>query len=72
MPLQQGLIVAAIPVVFTSFGFHGSIPFIVRYLDGDVRLLRKVMIIGRFAFSYFHIFWQGVTLGVVSQEQLLS
>ena len=30
MPLQQGLIVAAIPVVFTSFGFHGSMPSIVR------------------------------------------
>jgi tyrosine-specific transport protein len=72
MPLQQGLIVAAIPVVFTSFGFHGSIPSIVRYLDGDVRSLRKVMIIGSALPLVIYIFWQGVTLGVVSQEQLLS
>ena len=72
MPLQQGLIVAAIPVVFTSFGFHGSIPSIVRYLDGDVRSLRKVMIVGSALPLVIYIFWQGVTLGVVSQEQLLS
>ena len=72
MPLQQGLIVAAIPVVFTSFGFHGSIPSIVRYLDGDVRSLRKVMIAGSALPLVIYVFWQSVTLGVVSQEQLLS
>ncbi|MEZ8168112.1 aromatic amino acid transport family protein [Vibrio tasmaniensis 1F-187] len=72
MPFQQGLIVAAIPVVFTSFGFHGSIPSIVRYLDGDVRSLRKVMIIGSALPLVIYVFWQSVTLGVVSQEQLLS
>ncbi|TKF76925.1 tyrosine transporter TyrP [Vibrio kanaloae] len=72
MPLQQGLVVAAIPVVFTSFGFHGSIPSIVRYLDGDVRSLRKVMIIGSALPLVIYVFWQSVTLGVVSQEQLLS
>ncbi|MEZ8010464.1 MULTISPECIES: aromatic amino acid transport family protein [Vibrio] len=72
MPLHQGLIVAAIPVVFTSFGFHGSIPSIVRYLDGDVRSLRKVMIIGSALPLVIYVFWQSVTLGVVSQEQLLS
>lgn len=72
MPLQQGLVVAAIPVVFTSFGFHGSIPSIVRYLDGDVRSLRKVIIIGSALPLVIYVFWQSVTLGVVSQEQLLS
>ncbi|MEZ9839638.1 aromatic amino acid transport family protein [Vibrio sp. 10N.261.52.C11] len=72
MPLQQGLIVAAIPVVFTSFGFHGSIPSIVRYLEGDVRSLRKVMIIGSALPLVIYVFWQSVTLGVISQEQLLS
>ncbi|PMM43093.1 aromatic amino acid transport family protein [Vibrio splendidus] len=72
MPLQQGLIVATIPVVFTSFGFHGSIPSIVRYLDGDVHSLRKVMIIGSALPLVIYVFWQSVTLGVISQEQLLS
>ncbi|WP_394250446.1 aromatic amino acid transport family protein [Vibrio profundi] len=71
MPLQQGLIVSAIPVVFTSFGFHGSIPSIVKYLDGNVRSLRKVMIVGSALPLIIYVFWQSVTLGVVSQEQLL-
>ncbi|MEF1307796.1 aromatic amino acid transport family protein, partial [Vibrio owensii] len=46
MPIEQGLIVAAIPVIFTSFGFHGSIPAIVNYLDGDTSSLRKAIIVG--------------------------
>ena len=28
LPLQQGLALSAIPVIFTSFGFHGSVPSI--------------------------------------------
>ncbi|MDX7019512.1 aromatic amino acid transport family protein, partial [Klebsiella aerogenes] len=26
MPIAQGLVLSAIPVIFTSFGFHGSVP----------------------------------------------
>jgi len=48
LPLQQGLTLSAIPVIFTSFGFHGSVPSIVSYLGGDVRKLRRVFIIGSF------------------------
>ena len=36
LPLQQGLALSAIPVIFTSFGFHGSVPSIVSYMDGNV------------------------------------
>lgn len=42
LPLQQGLALSAIPVIFTSFGFHGSIPSIVSYLNGDIRKLRRL------------------------------
>ncbi|MFA0413458.1 aromatic amino acid transport family protein [Vibrio renipiscarius] len=72
MPIQQGLIVAAIPVIFTSFGFHGSIPAIVRYLDGDTPALRKAIIIGSAIPLVIYIFWQLVTLGVVSQSELVD
>lgn len=53
MPIEQGLVVAAIPVIFTSFGFHGSIPAIVNYLDGDTSSLRKAVIIGSTIHSLF-------------------
>lgn len=72
MPIQQGLIVAAIPVIFTSFGFHGSIPAIVRYLDGDTPALKKAIVIGSAIPLVIYIFWQLVTLGVVSQSELVD
>lgn len=40
MPVQQGLIISALPVIFTSFGFHGSIPAVVKYLELDVKAVK--------------------------------
>ncbi|HHG9769186.1 TPA: tyrosine transporter TyrP [Klebsiella oxytoca] len=65
LPLQQGLVLSAIPVIFTSFGFHGSIPSIVSYLGGDIRKLRRVFIIGSFIPLVAYIFWQLATLGSI-------
>ncbi|PJO27008.1 tyrosine transporter TyrP [Raoultella ornithinolytica] len=65
LPLQQGLALSAIPVIFTSFGFHGSVPSIVSYLNGDIRKLRRVFIIGSFIPLVAYIFWQLATLGSI-------
>ncbi|MGL5389874.1 MAG: aromatic amino acid transport family protein, partial [Shewanella sp.] len=46
LPLSQGLVISAIPVMFTSFGFHGSIPSVVRYLGLELKSLRRVMLLG--------------------------
>lgn len=54
---------AAIPVVFTSFGFHVCIATIVRYLDGDAMSLRKVLLIGSTIPLVCYILWLLVTLG---------
>ncbi|MBY7973580.1 aromatic amino acid transport family protein [Vibrio fluvialis] len=72
MPLGQGLIVASIPVIFTSFGFHGSIPAIVNYLDGHTPSLRKAIVVGSAIPLVIYVFWQVVTLGVVSQPELVD
>ncbi|EEX31859.1 MULTISPECIES: aromatic amino acid transport family protein [Vibrio] len=72
MPVEQGLVVAAIPVIFTSFGFHGSIPAIVNYLDGNTPSLRKAIIVGSSIPLIIYVFWQVVTLGVVSQDALVD
>lgn len=72
MPIQQGLIISALPVIFTSFGFHGSIPAVVKYLDLDIKSLRKAIIIGSAMPLMIYVLWQLATLGVVSQEQLVS
>lgn len=72
MPVEQGLVIAAIPVIFTSFGFHGSIPAIVNYLDGHTPSLRKAIVIGSAIPLVVYIFWQIVTLGVVNQSTLMD
>ena len=65
LPLEKGLALSAIPVIFTSFGFHGSVPSIVSYLDGNLRKLRWVFIIGSAIPLVAYIFWQVATLGAI-------
>lgn len=72
MPIEQGLILSAIPVVFTSFGFHGSIPSIVKYVGIDIKTLRKVMFAGAALPLIIYIFWQLITQGIMSQAVLLK
>ncbi len=54
----------AIPLFFTSFGFHGSIPTLINYVGPNVQYLRKVIIIGSIAPLFIYLLWQTVTLGV--------
>ncbi|MBE0367207.1 aromatic amino acid transport family protein [Pseudoalteromonas aurantia] len=72
MPIKQGLIISAIPVIFTSFGFHGSIPSIVKYVGLDIKSLRRVMMFGASLPLVIYIGWQILSQGVMSQESLLS
>ncbi|MDX2322028.1 MAG: aromatic amino acid transporter [Moritella sp.] len=72
MPVQQGLLLSALPVIFTSFGFHGSIPSIVRYVGIDIKTLKKVMICGASAPLVIYLLWQVATQGVLSQSSLMA
>ncbi len=65
LPLSQGLALSAIPVIFTSFGFHGSVPSIVNYMNGDMRKLKRIFIIGSFIPLVAYLFWQMATLGSI-------
>lgn len=65
LPVEKGLALSAIPVIFTSFGFHGSVPSIVSYLNGDLRKLRWVFITGSAIPLVAYIFWQLATLGAI-------
>ncbi|MBS9423017.1 tyrosine transporter TyrP [Photorhabdus caribbeanensis] len=72
LPLKQGLILSSIPVIFTSFGFHGSVPSIVKYMNGDVRRLRWVFIIGSAIPLITYIFWQLATLGSINSNTFVD
>ncbi|WP_105169011.1 aromatic amino acid transport family protein [Pseudoalteromonas sp. T1lg23B] len=72
MPIEQGLVISAIPVVFTSFGFHGSIPSVVKYVGLDIKSLRRVMMFGAALPLTIYVFWQLLSQGVMSQQSLMQ
>jgi len=72
MPVKQALLLSAIPIVFTSFGFHGSVPSIVKYLKGDTAKLRKVFIIGSAIPLLVYVLWQMATLGTISSDTFIG
>ncbi len=72
MPVKQALLLSAIPIVFTSFGFHGSVPSIVNYMHGDTAKLRKIFIIGSAIPLLVYIFWQVATLGTIGSDTFVG
>lgn len=72
MPLEKGLVLSAIPVIFTSFGFHGSVPSLVSYMKGDVRKLRMIFICGSAIPLVAYIFWQIATLGAIPSDTFMG
>lgn len=72
MPVKQALILSAIPIVFTSFGFHGSVPSIVSYMQGDTVKLRKIFIMGSAIPLLVYIFWQVATLGAIETDTFVG
>jgi tyrosine-specific transport protein len=68
LPLEKGLALSAIPVIFTSFGFHGSVPSLVSYMNGNIRKLRGVFIVGSAIPLVAYIFWQLATLGSIGSS----
>ncbi|WP_434776960.1 tyrosine transporter TyrP [Neisseria sp. Ec49-e6-T10] len=72
LPLEQGFILTALPILFTSFGFHGSIPSVVQYLNFDIKKLRKVFIIGSAIPLLTYIFWQLAIVGSIGSEVLVQ
>lgn len=72
MPIDKALLISASPVFFTAFGFHGSIPCLNKYLEGDVKALRFSIIMGSAITLVGYILWQFSTHGVLSQTRFLE
>lgn len=60
----------AVPVFFTAFGFHGSIPSIIAYVGKNSKSLPRIFLIGSLIPLIAYIGWQVVTLGVLSPDSL--
>lgn len=72
VPLDSALIISASPIFFTAFGFHGSIPSLNKYLEGNVKSLRIAILVGTFIPLVAYILWQLATHGVLSQSEFVQ
>ena len=72
MPIDNALIISASPVFFTAFGFHGSIPSLNKYLDGNVKELRISILAGSAITLCAYILWQMSTHGLLTQNEFLQ
>lgn len=61
-----------IPLFFTSFGFHGSIPTIVNYIGADPKNLQTTFILGSTIPLLVYIFWELVVLGTIPLQGINS
>lgn len=72
VPLDNLLIVSAIPVFFTSFGFHVIMASINTYLNADIRKIRIAIYIGTAIPLVAYVLWQLATHGVLSQGEFVQ
>ena len=72
MPINNALLISAMPIFFTSFGFHGSIPSLNKYLEGNIKALRISIVVGTAIPLIAYILWQLATHGVLSQTEFME
>ena len=59
---------AALPVVFTAFGYQSLIPTLFNYMNRDVKKMRLALIIGTSIPLVLYIFWELLILGIIPLE----
>ncbi|SIO09744.1 amino acid permease [Halodesulfovibrio marinisediminis] len=70
-PTPKGLLIA-LPVLFTSFGFHASIPSVVSFVGEDKKSLVSILVIGSTIPGLCYAAWLMLSLGSATPEQLTS
>ncbi len=72
MPMEKALVFSSIPVIFTSFGFHIVVPSLVKYLDGNLKDLKKAFIYGSLLPLVVYIIWQSSILGSIEPQSFFN
>lgn len=67
---SPSLPLAALPIIYTAFGYHGSLPTLVNYLEKDRRKLRLAIAGGTLLPLALYLVWQLVVLGSLNQQAL--
>ncbi len=61
----------AVPVLFTSYGFHIIIPTLTTYLNHDIKKLRLTIFLGSLSSFLFYLIWEFLVLGTVPLDGLI-
>jgi tyrosine-specific transport protein len=62
----------AVSIVATSFGFHIIIPSLTTYMQKDVKLLKRAIVIGSIIPLIVYIIWELLTLGIVPLDGIIK
>lgn len=60
-----GAATLVVPAVIISFGFHNLVPSLTTYFKGDVKALRKAILIGSAIPLFIYLVWEWLILGLV-------
>ena len=60
----------ALPFMLTSFGFHGNVPSLVKYYDGNAEAVRKTLLYGSLTALCCYILWLTTSLGILGRNSL--
>ncbi|MDR0196433.1 MAG: tyrosine transporter TyrP [Myroides sp.] len=72
MPSTSIPVLATIPVIFTSFGFYVVIPSLVKYLDGNIKQLKMVFLIGSITPLILYLVWELTFLGNLNSNTFVT
>ena len=59
-----------LPFMLTSFGFHGNVPSLVKYYEGDASKVRKTLLVGSVTGLACYVLWLFVSMGVLGRDGL--
>ncbi|WP_257295672.1 amino acid permease [Endozoicomonas sp. YOMI1] len=67
-----GILFAALPVLYTSFGYHCAVPTVVQYVQGKPQRFRYALIGGSALPFSIYVIWMAVVIGVVSSAVVVT
>ncbi|WP_263079558.1 aromatic amino acid transporter [Endozoicomonas sp. Mp262] len=60
----------ALPFMLTSFGYHGNVPSLVKYYQGNAQAVRQTLLYGSLIALACYILWLTTSLGVLGRGNL--
>lgn len=72
MPISVSALVFAWPTLLPSFGFQNVIPVLYEYQNGDVKSIKKSILIGSLAVLVIYFIWIFLALSLIPQQGIHS